>query len=481
MAERFFLQALEQEPQNSTLIRLTARAAAELGHTSQAEKLWTENIKNIPEAYLGLAMIRIEQKKYIEATNFLLDYLQQKPKDAYARFLLGTIQFRVEQFDAAYKNTLKAGGQDNTLKQAAFVMAAEAKFRKGDSVIARKALKKAKTLQGFSLVEERVDPFLALLDRLENPEKPWWVSLYLDVLYNDNKLRLSQNTLTKYIGKYAGLFKTRTGAKQLNNSGVVQGFEAYAKGAIRYDILKEPMLLSSGYGLTQQFLGFAKGDVATAYGTKSELKAPATARHTLWLDGSKYFALKKLSLEPGLEIAATADLPNYSAGSVYLQAIPRLSIFADTKRSLTLFSSVATLLNQFSKPQSYRDIGFGLQGQVTHNNPWSYTRLEFAFGNRPYNDQALSLIWRRFGLDIKQTLGKSFYFDLRANAEQQQFENRPDDRIDNILGGRVSLGYSLDNRKFYIGPMYEANYVLSSIPNAGIEQNLYGIRLGGAF
>ena len=471
MAEQYFLQALELDPRNETLIRLAARAAIELGSGSRAAEVLRTNVDVTPHAVYGLALIALDNREYAEAETWLTRYLTQDPKNARAVFMLGLAQFRQGRVTQAYQTVLDAAKLDPALREDSLVIAAEAKLREGNTDLPRKALKMAANGKNQrDLVRDRIRDFGELLDSMTQTDPRWWLHLYLDNYYNDNKLFATHDQLDAF---------SPAGGGTLENSGVLRGFEGHLRAAVATNILTAPVQLQFGYGLHQQIYGGVESDFQAANGSSLTLTAPYAAQHQFWLDTSYIYTGARITLLPGLELAGTMDLPSYQYLRTFqMQVAPRLTLMADDRRSLTFFTDLRFAPNYQASAESYNQYLLGVNTQYTWKSIWRYVRGGVRGGLRNANDDLQDLTVGAVRFDMRQPLGPAMFADLMGDVAMNMYSNQS--RTDTVITGDASLGYSFRDRKFLVAAVYQATLVSSSESRFDRTQNVVGLRLGGA-
>lgn len=471
LAEQYFLQALELDPRNETLIRLAARAAVELGSGSRAEDVLRKNVDVTPHAVYGLALVALDNGNYPEAETWLTRYLAQDPKNARAVFMLGLVQFRQGRMSQAYQTVLDAAKLDPALREDSLVIAAEAKLREGNVDVPRKALKMASNGKNQrQLVRDRIRDFGELLDSMEQTDPRWWMYLFVDNYYNDNKLFATKDQRTIF---------GPDGGGTLDNSAVLRGFEGHLRAAVATNVLTAPVQLQFGYALHQQVYGGESANFRAANGSELSLTVPYAAQHLMWIDTAYAYVGRRTTLVPGLELAGTLDTPSYQyVRSFNMQVVPRLTLLADDRRSLTFFTDLQFVPNYQVSSESYNQYLLGVNTQYTWKSIWRYVRGGIRGGVHNSHDDPQDYNVGAVRLDMRQPLGPALYADLMADVATHLYSNQP--RTDSVITGDAALGYSFRQRRFFVAAVYQVTLVSSSDALRNRLQNIAGLRLGGA-
>lgn len=471
LAEQYFLQALELDPRNETLIRLAARAAIELGSGSRAEAVLRKNVDVTPHAVYGLALIELDNGNYPEAETWLTRYLTQDPKNARAVFMLGLVQFRQGRYAQAYQTVLDSAKLDPSLREDSLVVAAEAKLREGNTDLPRKALKMAANGKNQRpLVRERIRDFGELLDEMTQTDPRWWLHVFVDNYYNSNKLFATHDQLD--------LFGPNGGGR-LDNSAVLKGFEGHLRAAVAGNIVTAPVQVQLGYALHQQLYGGEEANFRSANGSQLALTVPYAAQHMFWLDSSYAHTGQRTTLIPGLELAGTMDLPSYKYLRTFqMQVVPRLTLLADDRRSLTFYTDLEFVPNYQASAEGYNRYLLGVNTQYTWKSVWRYVRGGVRAGRHDARDTVHTYTLGAVRFDLRQPLGSAMYADLMADIAMHLYSNQ--NRTDTLITGDAALGYSFRNRKFFLAAVYQGTLLSSSEERFNRAQHVPGLRLGGA-
>lgn len=473
LASRYFGEALAEAPDNIVLHLLAARTALELGRQEKAEEFLRDVLNRSPKAVLFLARMKAQQEAWQAVANLIIRYNRSRPRDPEALMLQALAFFHNEKYGKALKAALTAGNLDTHYKGQALLLAAQAKFRLADMGKARKALRMAAPLISGTSEEVLASDLAALIASKGEQKKRWWAYAFLDSVYTDNKLFLSDLTRWRF-------GRRDDAGYRLNNRRVLAGMVGYLRANVAWQALLDPVQVTTGYAGTQEVYGQEKATYRTDFGNQT-IRADAASVHTFWAEVARYTPLEDFSLEPALETSLDLDMPGLSPSLISVNLIPKTTFYMDNFRSMTSAFELKINRDLSGAKRNSLDESLELQFQYTGRSRWHYGRATFTIGNHDAEQAGYSYRRQRLRFDSRLMPWKGLLVELLADVEQRYFRDSSEDRIDSLLSGDMRLGWMFWKRRIVASLTASQTHQLSTVSAFKARVRLYGVRLGGLF